>query len=123
MHDVEMDKDTLMGILVRNRHEHVTTHEAAIVEYRRQRTATLRKMARYERAEDFTHDLDLHNLPKPEYHRDDYDRALAMLNHETRDTVVLSETEYAELVLDQWQWKSRWFANTESYAAAANARG
>ena len=57
-------------------------------------------------------------LPEPEGHTDDYDRAITMLEMETRETIEIEEADFAVYVMDQWRWKQAWTTNTLNYLAA-----
>ena len=58
------------------------------------------------------------NLPRPEVHTEDYDRAISMIEWHIGDTVELEEYQFAELVMDQWNWNKSFFSNTTSYISA-----
>jgi len=57
------------------------------------------------------------DLPVPENHVDDYDRAIKMLQMTRdagQDTVVLSESEQESYVMDNWGWKRK-FTETSTF--------
>lgn len=54
-------------------------------------------------------------LPRPKDHTADYDRAIRMLEMETREHIELEESDFAVYVMDQWAWKQNWTASTLAY--------
>jgi predicted KAP-like P-loop ATPase len=60
------------------------------------------------------------NLPMPEDHTDDYERAIKLLRLDTRAEVELTEGEFAQYVMDDWGWKGQWASNTVAYASVVN---
>jgi hypothetical protein len=55
------------------------------------------------------HDVDFSAIyklaQKPESHEKEYDRALAMLEMSVDDQITLTQQEFEQLVMDEWQWK------------------
>lgn len=111
MRDVRVRKDELIEILGKNRDRHGTLFEKA---YERFRHAVEREFeARLDRIRKGK-PVELHiALPEPRDMTQSYDRALQMLQMETRDEVELSEQEFQQFVQDDWTWK-REFATTAS---------
>jgi hypothetical protein len=58
-------------------------------------------------------------LSRPRDHTRDYDRAIRMLEMDTRDELTLDERTFGQYVMDQWQWKSDFLRMSNSYAAGA----
>jgi hypothetical protein len=56
-------------------------------------------------------------LPLPEDHTGDYDRAIMMVKMEVEDTIDLTESEFAQLVMDDWAWKRQWVQTTSNYVS------
>lgn len=55
------------------------------------------------------------SLPMPDNHEKDYDRAIAMLMWEQREELELTQAEFAQLVMDDWDWKQAFEATSASY--------
>jgi hypothetical protein len=55
------------------------------------------------------------DLPEPEDHTIDYDRVLEMLALEVEEEVLLSETDVAQYVMDDWAWKRAFVTTNSSY--------
>jgi hypothetical protein len=49
----------------------------------------------------------------------DYDRVLKMLDMTTDEVVVLSEDDFAQYVMDEWQWKEQFSQINSTYSARA----
>jgi hypothetical protein len=60
------------------------------------------------------------NLVKPEDHTEDYERVLYMLELEKNEEVILTQSEFAQLVQDDWGWRGQfnasYLSNTGKFA-------
>lgn len=54
-------------------------------------------------------------LPQPVDHTEDYDRVLDMLDMHVKDTIDISNDEFAMYVRDDWAWKREFAATTSNY--------
>ena len=54
-------------------------------------------------------------LPEPEDHTADYERALRMLAMCQDTTIMISQHEFAQYVMDDWGWKAGWSATMSNY--------
>ncbi len=54
-------------------------------------------------------------LATPEEHIEDYDRLLSMLSLTSQSEIELTEYQYREYVLDEWDWRRSFISNTLSY--------
>lgn len=109
----------LLAKLKENRAAHASAYSAAIVAHREKLTKILQKMlAKCATATQLTHADQMINLPIPERHLEEYDCTIRMLEMTTEAEVVLSYDEFAQLVLDQWDWSASFFSNTVSYIAS-----
>ncbi len=104
----------LVARLRANRDAHQAIYGEAIVEYRRQATAWCYEMVNALAAAQEPRYLSC-NLPVPELHVADYDRAIRMLEMDERTQVSLSEEAYARLVDDDWQWREAFIGSTIPY--------
>ena len=57
------------------------------------------------------------NLAEPQDHTEDYDRVIAMAEMEVGDIIELTDDEFAQYVLDQWDWRHLVLATNTAYAA------
>ena len=94
---------------------------AALIEFEEKKAAAIKEMnAKIKAAKEeggaihrlTSIDLSL-DLPLPEDHTEDYDRAIAMLSMTEEKVLVLTPDQFRQLVLDQWSWKQTFeFSNT-----------
>lgn len=56
-------------------------------------------------------------LDKPVSHLRDYDRVLAMLEMCVHEEISISETQFTQYVLDEWQWSEQFKHVSHSYRA------
>ena len=59
------------------------------------------------------------NLPEPEDHTKDYDRVIKMLEMSVDENVIIQSDDFANFVMDDWQWKPAWTASNTAYMAAS----
>lgn len=112
MHNVLMDKGTLLGIVAENRDKHRQLFEEALEAFREKAIENLE--ARIRQIRDGGK-IDLYlDLQQPEDHTEDYDRVIEMLQYEVENEVKLSNTEFAQYVQDNWGWKT---AFTQTYVS------
>jgi len=113
MRTVTVDREAFIEEVSKNRDSHRAVFEEAVVGYRKQITAELerriRDISKRRRVDHYI------RLPEPEDHTDDYDRVLKMAEMSVRDTIDLSEDEFAQYVMDQWQWKHAFTESTAVY--------
>lgn len=60
------------------------------------------------------------NLPMPEDHTKDYNRVIAMFTMDQHDYADLEEQEFAQYVLDEWDWKRQFLTSNAGYSNIAN---
>jgi len=58
------------------------------------------------------------NLPVPVDHTLEYDRVIKMIELDTREEITLNENEFAQFVMDDWQWKREWVGTVSNYTSA-----
>lgn len=112
---VSIDRNRLIETLKSNREKHEREYKAAKVGYR----ATLMTMfadclKRLEDGHDSEHG-DIFSLHKPSHYLKDYDRAIAMFEMAQEESIVLDDEDFQKLVLDDWEWKSRFSTVNSGY--------
>ena len=113
MNTVTVNKADLIAKVKANRDEHRGIFEIAVVKYRE---AVLEQLdARIEEIRAGKPISLRFTLPAPEDFTDEYDMALEQMNWEVGDKVELDQQTFRELVLNQWRWADRFYANTQSY--------
>lgn len=120
--EVKVRKNKLIEKIEDNMETHQSTYDTAVEEFKDQQTKLLEDMLSAARDGRQFDRLALSRMPVPENHTDDYRRALAQLEMEVDDEIVLQQHEFNQLVLDEWEWTRNFHANTTTYAAAAGAR-
>lgn len=114
MNIIKVDKQQLIAILVNNRAKHEAIFLEAQAEYREKVIAELDQMLAD--ARDGKKIRRSVTLVEPMNQTKDYDRVIGMLGLSIEPTVELAEHEYAQYVLDDWDWKSRFVASNMSYS-------
>ena len=102
----------LVAALTKNRAAHVERCEAATAAYWKALAAMLgTALARAQAHQD----PEIKHLSEPESHAGDYDRVLGMLAMARQETLELTEQQYSQYVLDEWDWRGRFEAISSSY--------
>lgn len=113
MNEITVGKAKLMATLQANREAHAAIFRRAIERYRVLAIATFEDyVAQVKAGKPVPRVL---QLPIPEEHTEDYDRAILMLEWETYDEVQLTMVEFAQYVQDKWGWHAAFTANSTSY--------
>ena len=113
MENITVEKDRLLSTIKENRNAHREQFLAAQEKYRERVIGELDK--RLVAARNGGR-IDLgFRLPEPVDYTDDYDTAIQMIEWSLGDTVELSHDDFARYVLNDWEWKRMFAANTQSY--------
>lgn len=117
MNKVIVKVDALKQKLIENREAHRALYEKAVegylVEARKQVVDLLAKIDN--RADgDALPSVSLW-LTEPENHTSDYDQVISMLDMTIHDEVELSNSEFKQYVMDDWNWKANWTASNAGY--------
>lgn len=116
MKKVNVHKDNLLEELQTNRENHREIYEEALEGYKDKVRAELENyLQRVENGDVLSIRV---NLPRPEDHTDDYDRAIKMVQMSVDDELELTENEFAQYVMDDWGWKQSFTASTAMYTSS-----
>lgn len=113
MRKVTVNKEELLAEVKENREEHREEYKEACENYRIEAARLFREKADAADAGEIP-DPSI-DLDRPVEFLDEYDQAIRMLEMEQHDQIELTEDEFQKLVLDEWQWSSRFERHTSSY--------
>jgi hypothetical protein len=122
---VEARKDELLSILQANREKHVEDFRKATAGYVKAALEALDQRSRDFSAtvegEPIPDSLDLGfgNIPKPQSHEKDYDRAIKMLSMHQGESFIIDSDMYEMYVEDNWSWKRDFMHSTSHYGVGA----
>lgn len=111
---ITVEVATLVAILETNRTAHRVAYTSAVAGFRIAAQARIQQMAHEVERDPLPKHIAF-DLPVPEQHLTDYDRAIAMLHLALDKTVLLSEDAYRQYVDDEWGWKESWKLVNSSY--------
>jgi hypothetical protein len=114
---MKFKKDDLIGIVQKNRDAHRGIFEEAIEGYRKKVIEELE--AHLDRVKAGEVRQIYVSYPKPDDHTRDYDRLLKMLDMTSENEVQLSEQQFGQYVLDDWDWKRQFIATNSAYSVTA----
>jgi hypothetical protein len=102
-----------------NRARHAEEYALAMEEYRKAIVEELHhKLAAAQAGHDINHIM---QTVRPTQYLKDYDRAISMLGFTSDREVELDQDTYAQLVLDEWNWKNEFVNSTHTYLAGKYA--
>lgn len=114
--ETTVEKIDLLKILRENRDKHRGVFEAALEGYRK---AVIGRLAGHIRElKDGRYPETKIIVPIPTDHTGDYDRTIKMLEMSIHPTYTLSDHEFGQFVMDDWDWKRQWMTTNSVYAAA-----
>lgn len=117
MENVRLRKDVLLEKVLANRDGHRSIFEEAVEGYKAE---TIRQLeAHLDAVRSGKVRRIVVSLPMPEDHTRDYDRAIQMIEMDTRDEIELSEYDFQSYVLDDWNWKRQFLTTNSAYSAGA----
>lgn len=116
---IVVNKSELIEKIKENMETHQSTYDTAVEEFRKQQIKLLEDQLEAARTGKQFDRLAMSRLPVPENHIGDYHRALKMLEMDTQDVVELNEYDFNQLVMDEWEWRRSFLANTTSYVIGA----
>lgn len=115
MQSVKVSTLDLVNELLKNRDAHVKAHKVAIAGWWKQTAAALRAAAKKIEAGRVIYPA--HGISAaPESHEDDYDRAIKMCQMSVEEQVELTQQEFTQYVLDEWNWSAGFTTQTQMYA-------
>ena len=113
MENITVDKETLLEKMRDNRDHHRLQFLKAQDKYR---DAVIKALD--ERLQQARNGGPLNlgfTLPEPRNYTDEYDAAIAMVEWDQGDVIVLSQQDFERFVLNQWEWARAFKMSTQSY--------
>ncbi len=103
----------ILAIVKKNRAAHQQEFKDALQGWRKKVIAKTREMVRLaECYQDVPQTLD---LPRPEDHLTEYDRAIQMFTLTDQKKITLDSATFAQLIMDEWSWKRSFSATNARY--------
>lgn len=114
---MRFDKNTLIESVQKNRDAHRAIFEEALEGYKKKAIDTLEAhMERVRRGDVYSLRV---SYPEPVDHTRDYNRLLKMLELTVDDQIEITETQFAQYILDDWDWKRQFITTNSAYSATA----
>ena len=114
---IRVEKSKLLRILQKNRYAH---HDIFIEAQKGFRKAIIEALeSRLKQARDGKRVEQYLNLPEPVDRTRDYDRVISMLKMDLTDMIELSESDYSQYILDDWDWKRQFVGTNRAYSVMA----
>jgi hypothetical protein len=110
---IQIERTTLLDTVRANREKHREIFLKAQQGYQKQIVQLLEE--RLQRARDGKQVQLWINLTEPMDQTNDYDRIIRMLEMTETHQIELSEGDFSQYVMDDWQWKKQFLATNSSY--------
>jgi len=107
--NTKISKEKLLKVIKENRDKHRSIFLEAIEGY--QKEAKINKLKEGKTIDQYI------NLPIPVDHTPEYNRVIRMIEMDVRINIELGENEFAQYVMDDWQWKREWVGTVSNYTA------
>ena len=124
MNTIKVDKNELIKVLGENKKKHEEDYEKAVLGYKvaveKALKSRLKELKSLPELELGNFHVGFHDIIKPESHVKEFDLAIGMLNFSIDQYVDITEQEYREYYLGEWNWKNQWvFSNSQNMALYA----
>ena len=121
MREVNINKENLLKIVRENLIKHINEFNESVADYKKlvlKISNENLKLAKTANLEEFTK---IRTLPYgPISYEDSYNSAIRMLELSTDTTIKLTNDEFTQLVMDEWNWKKSFTASTSLYKSLSN---
>jgi hypothetical protein len=108
----------VMNIVTKNASKHQKAFLEAQDKYRLKLTQTVKDLLAKVSGIGKIEPQDLYSaadIVKPVSYHSDYLKSIEMLNEHVNETVELTQTDFSNLVKDDWEWKADFIETTDSY--------
>lgn len=110
---VTIKKTELLDAIQKNCEQHKKDYAEAIVGFR---AAVIEAMKKHLASATEGGEIKLGiNLTVPVDHTKDYERVIRMLTMSTADEITISESQFTQYVMDEWNWKAAFVGTTAMY--------
>ena len=119
---ITVKRAALLTKLAENKKEHEKLYNEAVVGYR---VAVKNKLSaeldRVSSSKDWLENLGI-SMVKPTSYLKEFDRAIAMFTMEVNDEVELSEEDFSQYVMNEWDWMRNWVVSNAGYSGQTFAK-
>jgi hypothetical protein len=116
MEHIKVKKETVLDVLKKNLAQHQKDYDEAVIGWIEKAKVELKKiLEKLDLPNAINTKVDITNLPKPFSYVKEYEKAIKMIEFETREEIEISEADFEHYFLDEWNWKSSFLTNTTMY--------
>ena len=117
MEKVRVKKEEALQILKKNRDEHKSIFLEAVEGYRKYAVEQLEKHIESIKAGKVQ--LVSVQIPQPQEHTKDYDRAIKMLEMSVDTEIDIDEHSFQCFIMDDWDWMRQFLTSNSAYSLTA----
>lgn len=116
MERINVKKETVLDILKKNLVQHQKDYDEAVLGWIEKTKSELKKiLEKLDLPNAIEIRIDSIHLPKPNSYVKEYEKAIKMIEYETREEIEISEVDFERYFLDEWNWKTSFLTNTTMY--------
>lgn len=117
MENIKVKKTNLLNVLKENRERHQKIFEEALEGFRKLAIEKLdESLTRAKAGQKFRIYF---GLQEPVNQTKDYDRAIRMMELAVDEVIELSERDFQQYVMDDWNWKGQFLTTNSAYSVMA----
>ena len=116
MRRVKVKKDELLEILRKNKETHVVDFDESVADFKDAVVKIAKDNLELVETGDLGSISKTQSFPRaPKSYESDYSKSIHMLELSVEDEIELEDDEFAQLVLDEWDWKRNFTSSKEMY--------
>jgi hypothetical protein len=116
MNAIKMKRLELLTIVLANKEKHVAEYQESVEDYKKLVLQITTNNLKAAKTGDLVQFQKIKAMPpQPVTYEDSYKRAIRMLELSVEDIIEVEEEVFNQLVLDEWQWKRNFMANSTIY--------
>jgi hypothetical protein len=111
---VTIKRTDLLTALKENQTKHAAEYKEAYEGYKVAFVTEAERLV--VRAKEGKFDIQVIALAAPQDHSKDYNRVIRMMEMCTADEIIVSESQFSQYVLDEWNWQANFKATAMAYS-------
>lgn len=119
MDTVNIEKQRLLAVVTENRELHAQVYSEAMEGWKEAMKDWFIEGARIV-ADGGTPERLAFTEVEPQNHSDDYDQIITMLEMSVDEVIELEDHQFAQYVMDRWNWKRAWIQNSSKFSQTAS---
>lgn len=116
MHDVKVNKEETLKVVIENMEKHVSDFTKSLINYKKYAEDAYKEALEILKTDGEV--IRNFELDKPVSHLGDYNRVIKMLEMSVEQEISLTSHEFEQYIMDKWNWKDSFRLSNAKYATA-----